>query len=108
MFPEVSSHSSSLIPSLAHKCGTLGIPFRARASEVEFQMPSSTIHWRPNESSLSRESFNAIVNRQKIDVTVTMQENAKMSKKVMQEHGTRVPVCVESSRTETPMETPHK
>jgi hypothetical protein len=40
----------------------------------------STIHWRPNESSLVRSSFNSIVGQKPIDVTEVMMRDASMGR----------------------------
>mmetsp|Transcript_102620 Transcript_102620/g.319806 ORF Transcript_102620/g.319806 Transcript_102620/m.319806 type:complete len:96 (-) Transcript_102620:42-329(-) len=45
---------------------------------------STTVHWRPNETSLSRSSFNAIVTRKSADVPeILMRENSMGQKAVM-------------------------
>merc|ERR1719382_824813 len=40
----------------------------------------STVHWRPNEASLSRMSLNAMLKRSKLDVTEGMMREASMGR----------------------------
>eukprot|EP00442_Polarella_glacialis_P011705 CAMPEP_0115157838 /NCGR_PEP_ID=MMETSP0227-20121206/69246_1 /TAXON_ID=89957 /ORGANISM="Polarella glacialis, Strain CCMP 1383" /LENGTH=268 /DNA_ID=CAMNT_0002569217 /DNA_START=65 /DNA_END=871 /DNA_ORIENTATION=+ len=42
--------------------------------------PGSTVHWRPSETSLSRNSFNSIVAQTPLDVTEVMMRNASMGR----------------------------
>lgn len=42
-----------------------------------------TVHWRTNEMSLSRDSFNTIVSRTRYDPTETLMRDASMSRQVM-------------------------
>lgn len=43
----------------------------------------STVHWRPNETSLSRSSFNAIVSRKTADVPEILMRDNSMGQKAM-------------------------
>jgi len=45
--------------------------------------PDTTTIWRPNESSLTRDSFNALVRRQKCDVSMVLQRDGKLSQRRM-------------------------
>eukprot|EP00931_Biecheleriopsis_adriatica_P007437 TRINITY_DN108716_c0_g1_i1.p1 TRINITY_DN108716_c0_g1~~TRINITY_DN108716_c0_g1_i1.p1 ORF type:complete len:263 (-),score=55.18 TRINITY_DN108716_c0_g1_i1:61-849(-) len=44
---------------------------------------TATVHWVPKESSLARDSFNAMSKRSNLDVTEVMMRNAMMSKAAM-------------------------
>mmetsp|Transcript_34564 Transcript_34564/g.99205 ORF Transcript_34564/g.99205 Transcript_34564/m.99205 type:complete len:94 (-) Transcript_34564:137-418(-) len=44
---------------------------------------STTVHWRPNETSLSRSSFNAIVSRKSADVPEILMKEGSMGQKAM-------------------------
>jgi len=67
---------------LAQDSVTVGesMPPVQRPSSAMSGTRGSTTHWRPNEQSLLRNSFNSIVGQKKLDVTEVMMRDASMGR----------------------------
>lgn len=59
------------------------LPKALQEAHVEAEGKNSTVHWVPKEPSLARDSYNAMIKKQNLDITEVMMRNAMMGKAAM-------------------------